>query len=361
MRKTVLICPLDWGLGHATRCVPIIKELIADGARVIIAADNRPLAFLKKEFPDLEFVVFPGFNIVYPDSGSMVLKMLFSIPKILKGIRKEHRLLSKIISDKNIDIVISDNRFGLWNNSVKTVFITHQLMVKCPKQLKFLEFFLHKQNKRIIKKYDECWFPDFDSLNNLSADLSHKNKKPGNAHFIGPLSRFIGYAPSESHNEMVFDLIAILSGPEPQRTIFENIITEQVLANPDIKAVIIQGKTDCVQSKVIMDNIEIYPHLDTEALFEKISKSRLVLCRSGYSSIMDLARTGKKAILVPTPGQTEQEYLAKYFMNKNIFYASAQKRFILHDALAKANSYTGITAGFDYSVLKNRIKYLLEG
>ncbi len=360
MNKNVLVCPLDWGIGHATRCVPVIKELIASGAHVFIAADNQPLAFLMKEFPDLEFVKFPGFNIYYPENGSMIIKMLLSLPKFLKEIKKENRLLAQIIADKNIDVVISDNRFGLWNKSVKTVFITHQLAIKCPKHFIFLEYLLFRINRRYINRYNECWVPDFDTYINLSGDLSHKRAKNRNTFFIGPLSRFSVYKSKSANDVQENDIIAILSGPEPQRTIFENILTKQLLELPDLKAIIVRGKPDAEYSFKKNGNIEIYPHLDTKTLLEKIYSAKLVICRSGYSSIMDLAVIGAKAVLVPTPGQTEQEYLAKYFMNKNIFFALSQKRFRIKTAIDNAIFYKGIEARNDYSLLNTRIKNLIE-
>ena len=147
MRQRVLVCPMDWGLGHAARCVPVIKKLIQQNAEVFIAADNQPYTFLKKEFPDIKLLHFPSYRIKYPAKGSMVFTMLLSIPKILQGIRKEHKLLEHIIKENNIDIVISDNRYGLWTKSSKSnvqssklkpysIFITHQLIIKCPPFLK---------------------------------------------------------------------------------------------------------------------------------------------------------------------------------------------------------------------------------
>ncbi len=172
--KNILICPLDWGIGHATRCVPIINELIRAGHRPTIATDNRALEFLKKEFPELTFVKFRGYIPKYPRHGSMSWKMLLSIPKIISGIKTEHKELKNLIREYNIDTVISDNRYGLWNKDVKTIFITHQIMVKLPVVIKFLEPFLSGIIKKRVRKFDECWIPDFESGQTLSGDLSHK-------------------------------------------------------------------------------------------------------------------------------------------------------------------------------------------
>ena len=359
--KTVLICPLDWGLGHASRCIPVIREFLDAGAKVIIGADKRPLALLRDEFPNLEWVQFPGYNISYPENGSMSLKMARSVPKILKGIREENALLKDIIREKSIDIVVSDNRFGLWNKNVKTIFMTHQIMIKCPGVLKIFEYFLHRINLSFIKKFDECWIPDYDKENNLSGDLGHKNKSISKTFFIGPLSRFNkkDFAnPAEKGSE--YDAIFILSGPEPQRTIFEEIILDQLNKAKQLKTIIIEGLTEERKSLLHGENLEVYPHLSTNEIFEKINKSNVVICRSGYSSIMDLATMGKKAILVPTPGQTEQEYLADYFKKKNIYYSEDQKHFNLTRALSSSGFYTGLKAQSGHQILTDRIKKLLE-
>src|ERR1043166_5258587 len=168
--KRILVAPLDWGLGHATRCIPIIRYLLEKGQEVIVGADGRPLELLKREFPGQEFIVIPGYKVSYPKKGSMTLKMAASVPKILAGIKKEHEQLDKITTAEKIDAVISDNRFGLWTKKVPCIFITHQLMIKSP----FGEKLLHRLNKNHIKKYTECWIPDAEGADNLSGDLAHK-------------------------------------------------------------------------------------------------------------------------------------------------------------------------------------------
>ncbi|HEY4799415.1 MAG TPA: glycosyltransferase family protein, partial [Bacteroidia bacterium] len=219
----ILIAPLDWGLGHATRCIPIISYLTEKKCEVIIAADGRALQLLRNEpaCRAASFVELPGYNISYPKNGSMAVKMAAQIPKILSGIKKEHKQLKKIIREKKIDAVISDNRFGLWSKDVPCVFITHQLMVKSP----FGENLIHKLNKNYISKYSDCWIPDVAGENNLSGDLSHKFPLSSNAKFIGALSRMSRDASSPEMGD--HDLLAILSGPEPQRTLFEKKILEQ--------------------------------------------------------------------------------------------------------------------------------------
>ena len=342
--KRILICPLDWGLGHATRCIPIIRSLTKKNVTVIIAADGRPLQLLKKEFPELEFICLKGYSINYPNKGSMVFKMLFSIPKLFLGIYNEHNSLKKIIQEKKIDIVISDNRFGLWNKKIKSIFITHQLMIKTP----FAEKFLHRINLYFIKKYDECWVPDVEGSTNLSGDLSHKYTLPENTFFVGTLSRFNNVQPRKSLDTIdcfvprndVYDAMAIISGPEPQRSIFEKLILEQ-LKQMNLKALVVCGKTELEQKIETKGNIDIVNHLKADEMLQAILNSKIIIARSGYSTIMDLAALGKKAIFIPTPGQTEQEYLAEELMKKNIAYAIRQEEINLEKALKESEKFKG--------------------
>ncbi|NTW31631.1 MAG: UDP-N-acetylglucosamine--N-acetylmuramyl-(pentapeptide) pyrophosphoryl-undecaprenol N-acetylglucosamine transferase [Bacteroidetes bacterium] len=356
--KNILICPLDWGLGHATRCVPIIKMLIDKGANVTIGADNRPLAFLKEEFPNLPFVKFPGYNIRYPENRSMVLKMLISFPKILKKLREEHIFLKKIISDYSIDIVISDNRFGLWNKKTKCIYITHQLNIKCPSWLRIFEYVLFKINKYFIDKYDECWIPDKENLN-ISGELTRNYKSFKNIHYIGLLSRFYQNI-NTSESKPKYDVICILSGPEPQRTIFENIILKQIRKNNIIRILIVRGLTESSASEKLQENVLFTDHLETDTLFQAISEADIIICRPGYTSIMDIITIGKKAIFVPTPGQTEQEYLAEYYKNRGWFYSINQKKFNLFRSLEKSKFYPGWKAKYDNEDLADRVNFWLD-
>ncbi len=357
-QKRILICPLDWGLGHATRCIPIIRLLLKKNAEVFVAAAAGPLALLKQEFPQLKFIQFKGYNIKYPRSGSMKMKMLLSIPKIVIGIKEEHEALEKIIDENKIDIVISDNRYGCWNKKVKSIFITHQLMIKAP----IGENILHKKVLQYIDNYDECWIPDVADSANLSGDLAHKYELSKNSFFVGALSRFtkvnsVADKKDFSASLEMTNVVAILSGPEPQRSIFEKLVLEQ-LKQTDLKALVISGKTEEKQKIETIKSIKIISHLRSDEMQNAIQNSDIVLCRSGYSSIMDLACIGKKAIFVPTPGQTEQEYLAKMFMQKGIAFSQIQNSFDLKKALEASKKYKGFEKIKSDHSLERRIELL---
>jgi len=343
-KKRVLICPLDWGLGHATRLIPVIYYLQQYGFEVIVAADNLSLQLLRTEFPALSWIQFPSDIIHYSKGNSQVFKIFISIPRFLVSIVREHQQLKRIIRQLHIDIVISDNRYGLWNRKVKSVFITHQLMIKMPPFFSFFEKYTNSVVRWFANKYDFCWIPDLAGTPNLSGDLSHKYKLPVNANFIGILSRFmLTNIPSHHSNFSLFhipasqyDVVVILSGPEPQRTMLETIITKQ-LESKSLKSIIVKGKPSELKTKATKSgNQEVVEHLPIDLLKAAINEAKFVICRSGYSSIMDLVSLQKPAILIPTPGQTEQEYLADYLSNNNWFYCVSQNKFNIEVALQKA-------------------------
>lgn len=353
--KSVLVCPLDWGLGHASRCVPLIRLLLDEGFRVTLAADKRPYDFLKKEFPHLRIIRFPGYRFSYPERVSMNLKMLFSAPRILYGIYKENRRLREILRENQFDVVISDNRFGAWNKGVHSVYICHQLRVKIPGYLHFLESLLYALHCYFISHYDECWIPDNETGFALSGELSHFGHLPRNVSFIGPLSRFAmlkaAYAPA------LIDIAVVLSGPEPQRTILEDILVSKLISLK-LKTAVLRGLTEEEMISQTDHDITIYPHLVTTEMYQLLSIASLIICRPGYSAIMDLACLGKKALFIPTPGQTEQEYLAKYYADKGIFYYKPQHAVDLDIDIPEALKFEGIKINYDFTKLKEKIQSL---
>jgi len=331
-----LVCPLDWGIGHATRCVPVIKALAASGASVIIAADRRPYDFLKSQFPALNLIRFPGFRIIYPNGKNMALGMLLQSPAILYGIWKEHRKLKKLIAGYQIDLVISDNRFGLWSKKVRSVYITHQVMIKAAPGLKWIEPLLHRIHQWFIDRYDACWIPDVPGKPNLSGDLGHRYPLPPHGSYIGTLSRFASVSPSNLSltNGLPNKLLVMISGPEPQRTIFEELILEEMeIVNPGT-TVVLQGLPGKEGRTTLYPGVTIFPHLPDEDIRDLIIGSEIIICRPGYSTIMDLVRLGRTAVLVPTPGQTEQEYLGRHLSESGLFTCMAQDSFKLEDAIS---------------------------
>lgn len=331
--KKILITPLNWGLGHATRCMPIIDALLEKGCEVIIGTDGRALHLLEKEYPTLEIIELPAYDISYR-SNNMMRNIAPQLFKILKVIRKENIAVQKIVTEKGIDAIISDNRYGCYSKNVHSIFMTHQLNIKIPNRL--VESGVAFFNQQLIQQFDECWIPDFEDENNsLSGHLSHQHgmKK---VTYLGGLSRFKYFETIKQ-----YDILIILSGPEPQRTYLEEKLLKQA-KSLNAKTLFVKGKTEENPEPQISGNVTILPFLTAKALNQAILESEIIITRSGYSTIMDLAALGSKAVLIPTPGQTEQEYLADYFHKKRIFHTQSQDDFDLEQALMESQGFTGI-------------------
>jgi len=262
----------------------------------------------------------PGYNIRYPKHGSMAWHMFLRSALIFKVIREEHAWLDKVIDQEKITHVISDNRYGLYSKKSRCTFITHQLFIQAPP---FFQRILKSFVKKFVSKFDECLVPDFEGKQNLSGKLSHGRLFLRNVRYIGPLSRFEKHTAKATHEDFDYEYFAVISGIETQRTVFQQKITALLLATGK-PALITCGQpqqtTDKTQKKV-----RIVSHMDDEALAKAIHRSRYIICRSGYSTIQDLYALGKKAILVPTPGQTEQEYLAMHLCAEWDFRQILQK------------------------------------
>ncbi|MCC6723987.1 MAG: glycosyltransferase [Saprospiraceae bacterium] len=355
--KKILVAPLGWGLGHATRCIPIIKELQQQGAEVLLASEGRALILLRQEFPELTCIELPSYDVKYA-SRSMVWGIASQLPKILRAIWQEHWLLRKMVEQHGIGAVISDNRYGFFSSKTRSVFITHQLHIPVPKGLKrLINFFNHL----IVNYFDECWVPDLASEPNLSGSLSHpiphllRNK----VRYLGALSRM---QPPSSIPPIRYDAIAVLSGPEPQRTELENLIVEQASLLP-FKLLLVQGKPEqeAVNTNIYPENLHVVPSMTAEALNRAILESEVFIGRSGYSTVMDLARLGKPALLIPTPGQTEQAYLARKLAAQNAFVAQQQYELDLATGIAEAKKRNALNdIFFDELAVKKAISDLLD-
>ena len=331
-KKSILVAPLNWGLGHATRCIPVINSLLQHNFNVIISANGRSFYLLKEEFPGLEFVKIKGIDIKYPRFFPMSISLFFQIPKILFAIYWENKTLKKIVEKHKIDGIISDNRFGLFHKKVKSVFITHQLQIQSP----YLKNFIQKINYYFINKFNMCWVMD-DEKKNLAGELSKPYRLPNNYKYIGLHSRL-----ELTKKEKKYKLCFILTGPEPQRSSFEEIIMQSVKGREE-KTVIILGKTE-EKNIITKNNLTIISSSNTKEINKYILESEIIISRSGYSTIMDLQKMQSKAIFVPTPGQTEQEYLAKSLKKRGICFYQNQNTFNLNKSKLESKNYSGFTS-----------------
>jgi uncharacterized protein (TIGR00661 family) len=299
----ILIAPLNWGLGHASRCVPIIECLLELGALPILASDGDALALLREAFPDLPSTQLPSYRIRYGKKGHWT-RLLGLLPRISKAAWLEHQALKKLVPEYGIQGIISDNRLGCWHTGLPAVYITHQLQLPLPTP------WVGRMGDRIhhwfIHRFNHCWVPDLPPPRNLSGQLS-QGAPQLQPTFIGPLSRLRFSSSARGH----FPIVAVLSGPEPQRTQLETDLITQ-LKKIDSPVLLVAGQPQSTR-KQQTGNITIEGFLGGEALAKALSQAEVIICRSGYSTLMDLYHLQKKAILIPTPGQPEQEVLAQRF------------------------------------------------
>jgi uncharacterized protein (TIGR00661 family) len=356
-RPRILVAPLDWGLGHATRCIPIINQLLNTDCEIIIASSGHTKHLFEQEFPGLQIIDLPGYRVNYSKKSQLnLIKIISQIPKILIQIKREKKWLEGFISKEKPDGLISDNRYGLYSHRVYSVFITHQLHIEIPFGQSIANL-LSGVNYRFMNRFSLCWIPDFADGLSLSGKLGHPEKLPKvPVKYIGPLSRF----KEQSRDQLLHDFIIILSGPEPQRSIFETIVFNQ-LRNYKGSVIVVRGLPDQSEVPFLASNILVYNHLSSEELNRVICQSEIVISRSGYSTIMDVVGLGKKSIMVPTPGQPEQQYLAQYLFEKKIVYRVKQDEFILQECLNAVKTFPFLSfRRSSIQLLPNAIEELLN-
>ncbi len=336
----ILVTPLNWGLGHATRCIPLINELRRQSYDVHIASDGGSLQLLKEEFPQLHFFELPSYNISY--NSHFVWSMAKKIPAIVNAIEAEREAIQNIVTQCGIDVVISDNRYGCYSSKTKNIFLCHQQYLLLPWWMKPVSPFINFLHRRYLNKFHEQWIPDF-SNHYLSGILSETALS--NVRYIGALSRF-----KASDSEMYYDIAAVISGPEPQRTFIEQILWSQLQSAP-YKSILVCGKISDDRVAVKSRNAEKVNFLNAHELELLLNKSDVVICRSGYSSLMDMISLRKRVIFIPTPGQTEQEYIAQRFQAMKIAPMFTQNDFNIEYAIDVLKDYKGFSKTHDFSTL----------
>jgi UDP:flavonoid glycosyltransferase YjiC (YdhE family) len=334
----ILLAPLDWGLGHATRCIPVVYELLRQDYDVWLAGEGAQEVLLKAEFPDLPFLSLPGYRVRYSRTAlGLAWKMIRQSRLILEAIREERDWLEKAVARYGFDAVISDSRFGLTHPDIPCVFISHQLRIRVP-YMKWLEDYIQRRNYGYIDRFTECWVPDEAGQENLAGRLSHPFKIPRiPTKYIGVLSRL---KRAESPGKVEKGrLLILLSGPEPQRTLLENKIIRDIAHYPGTATIVrgVPGNLNMIPSS---NQIRFYNHLPASELNVEYDRAELVISRSGYSTIMDIVQLGKKSVLVPTPGQTEQAYLARHLQARQVACYVEQRGFTLSNAIAKADAFS---------------------
>ncbi|MBN2813157.1 MAG: hypothetical protein JXQ80_03710 [Bacteroidales bacterium] len=338
-QQVVLISPLDWGLGHATRSIPVISHYLRMGYSIIIGGSGRSGKLLEQAFPELPFVAIPAAKINYPVHAFWLLPaLILRLPMMFFTIIHEHQVLKRLIKRHHINTVISDNRYGLHNRHTHNIIITHQLAFRFRGLLRLAEYPLHFVIRLLVGKFDECWIPDFaDPYHNFSGMLSHRYKLPVKTCFIGLLSRFTNVSEDfRNSRHQLYSMVVVLSGPEPRHSRLVAKIAEQASLLP-YKTLIIAGMPEkmAVNEQASHPNLTIVPHLADIDFKKVLQQADVIICQAGYSSIMDLATIGCRAILIPTPNQPEQQYLAQYLSEKGWFSFVEEKALALDKAIAK--------------------------
>ncbi len=320
-KRRILYAVLNWGLGHATRSLPVIRQLVKEHD-VIILSTGRSLELLKSEISGADFIDHPDYSVKYSNKGwSLLFSLLIQLPKILLRLREEHGFTEKLVRELKIDRIVSDNRYGIFSREVPSYFITHQLCFKLPGFLRSLEIFSVVFNRLYFRSYRKVFVPDEEKGFNLSGALSHNVPfmNSSKIKYCGILADISG-----SQDMIMSDYLFIISGPEPQRTIFENKVLEQT-KHLEGKIIIVRGMTES-RSVTETGNRTVYSSIERDKLSAMIKGAEVIISRPGYSSVMEFSALGKKALFVPTPGQTEQEYLAGYYKDNRYFNYVDQSR-----------------------------------
>lgn len=331
-KANILVAPLNWGLGHATRCIPIINTLKEEGYTPVIASDGKALDLLRKEFPELEYFELPALKIKYSKRGFWLkLSLLFQGYKLFKTIKEEQKFIKKLVLEKNLKGIISDNRLGLFHKDVPNAIITHQIKVFSGGTT----WLTSKLHRFFIHKYDECWIPDNKEKPHLSGRLGHVKKTRLKIKYIGILSRF-----QHKNIELKNDVLILISGPESQRQVFEDLMLKEFKSYKG-KAVMVRGKIENEQKEYYEGEIKIINYLKSDELETLIQQSEVIIARSGYTTLMDMAKLNKKALFIPTPKQTEQQYLAMSMKKHGIAPYTQQRKFNLN-MIGDAKLYKGL-------------------
>jgi uncharacterized protein (TIGR00661 family) len=341
--KRILYGALNWGLGHASRSVPVIRMLQERGAEVILAAHGRARKLWELEFKDAAFAEIPEYTIRFPEHSYLSLSLFTQLPRLLQQIQREQEHVESAVRQMGIHCVISDSRFGFYSQQVPSVYITHQLQVKSALGSSLPSCW----HRTVMNRFDAVWVPDVPGENNLSGELGHDSRVE-HVKYIGPQTRLKLIAANEH-----IDTLTICSGPEPMRSQLEQNMLEQ-LRNHVGKHVMVLGKSESPQEKKQVGNVTVYSYADDQLLSELMSNAQVIISRTGYSTLCDVAHFGKAFIGIPTPGQTEQEYLGRYLSTKGITIIDATAG-RLNQALQFQDSIAPLHLEVDGSLLESAL------
>lgn len=322
-------------MGHTTRTATIIQYLLEKKCKVLFAGNEWQRRYIQDTFPGIETVHLDGYNVRYA-KHALWFKPYFiqQLPRIFQVIRSEHQWLRRLATTRKIDAILSDNRYGLHHPEIPGVFTTHQLCVQTGMGA-VADTLFQRLHYRQIQRFQQCWVVDIATPPGLSGTLGHPTQLPTQTSYIGWLSQ-LSNADNNTSNEQ--HILILLSGPEPQRSLLSDILWKEASALQQ-PIVFVEGSQQAQEPSAIPTHITYHKLLTRAQLYPLLKNASMVVCRSGYSTLMDLMAARKKAILIPTPGQTEQEYLGRYLHEKGIFYSSHQSQFSLSTSLHAATRF----------------------
>ena len=374
----ILVAPLDWGLGHATRCVPIVKEFLRQGAEVELAVVKANAGFFREVFPELRQRVAPGYNVVYPKYGfNMALWLLKNSAHLNAVMRYEKRYAEEMVERHGYDVLFSDNRFAFFSKKAYSVYMTHQRRIAFPPAVAALEGVGVRWHRARMRNFDEVWVPDVESAPGYAGALSHLPSLRGaenapKVKFVGPLSRFdevvgslktsgldAGELPAGSLKAGKYRVVAVISGVEPARTQFENRLRD-ILRDVPGNHLMILGKPQAPRRRWTEGNIEFVTHLPTGDFASAVRNADWVISRGGYSTVMDMAYLGAKCVFVPTPGQYEQVVLARDLATAGYAVSIPANRLSVESLLDAFNKNVALPRPESSGVLENAVKDLFS-
>jgi len=341
----VLYAVGSWGLGHATRSLPVIQALLERGVEVTVVCTGRALLLLRQELMErCEFLDWPDVPQTLGRSAlEFYARSALAIPHMLLVMLRERSWTENLLRRRRFDRIVSDNRYGVQHPAVPSFHLAHSLRFIAPRRVALLEWLLEAFNYRWFCGLRRILVPDTPE-DRLSGDLAHRLRvfPPKLLAYIGVLSRIRARDLPQD-----LDLFVTLSGPEPQRTMLEEVIRRQLAAwrpaATGLRVVVALGRPEAPHREEV-DGVEVYGYLDARAQEEMVNRAHLVVARSGYSTIMELAEVERRAVLVPTPGQTEQVYLAAYHERRGTIRAVSQSRLALPRDVAVAATRPGLRA-----------------
>lgn len=347
-QKTIIIAPLDWGMGHATRIIPIIYWL-QKHYNVIIAAP-KSLHYLYYDF-NASLIDVPGYNFKYYNTP-LWLSFLLQIPKLIWVSVQIKIRVAKLEKKYKPSLIISDNRPFFFSRKTHSVYITHQLQIMHPS--KFAKKILNMVHHFLIRKFNQCWIPD-DENHFFAGELSTASIDTS-CLFIGGLSRFALQEP-KNDDESPFKNVCVLSGPEPMRSIWKNFMIKNWKNCPNSLIIGASLKTGEFKKN---GHVTLSGHLPDDQFVNILHNSDLIVTRSGYTTIMDLYYIEKFAYVIPTRNQYEQEYLARHHNGNQFKMMSLNQISNLKPFLAKPKTEKN-KLFCNAQIIYNAVNKLIDG